>query len=233
MRFAVTTQLVEAGVDIDFDVVYRDFAPLDSVIQAAGRCNRNWKESEGNVTVVNLKDERRQYASYVYDGFLLDVTKRVLEEHPIIEEPDLYAIINEYYTILKNKISLDASMNLIEALEKLKYTSPLDEKGSISDFALIENDKYKMDVFVEINNEAKKVWNEFNQIMSLENIFERKNRFEGIKKDFYSFVISIPQNSKNLPPIINGFGYINFDSLREYYDKETGYKTESDGTAIW
>lgn len=224
MRFAVTTQLVEAGVDIDFDVIYRDFAPLDSIIQAAGRCNRNWKEGRGYVTVVNLKDEKRQYASYVYDGFLLDVTKGVLKAHPIIEEPDLYTIINEYYNKLKNKISLDASMNFIEALEKLKYTSPLDRKVSISDFALIENDNYKMDVFVEINDEAKKVWKDFNQIMCLQNIFERRNSFESIKKDFHSFIISIPKNSKSLPPITNGFGYINFDSLEDYYDKETGFK---------
>jgi CRISPR-associated endonuclease/helicase Cas3 len=230
IRFAVTTQLIEAGVDIDFDVIYRDIAPLDSIIQAAGRCNRNW-HGRGFVTIINLKDERRQYASYVYDGFLIDATKRVLKEHPIIKEPDLYAIINEYYHILKNKISFDASTNLIEALEKLKYTSPLDGKVSISSFSLIEDDGYKMDVFVEINNEAKKAWNEFNQIMCLKNIFERRNRFESIKKDFYNFVISVPKNSKSLPPIINGFGYINFDSLQDLYDRNTGFKPN--GNFIW
>ncbi len=53
----VSTQLIEAGVDIDFGSVIRFTAGLDSIAQAAGRCNRNSKRATGHVYIVNPKDE--------------------------------------------------------------------------------------------------------------------------------------------------------------------------------
>ncbi|MFB6124915.1 MAG: CRISPR-associated endonuclease Cas3'', partial [Halanaeroarchaeum sp.] len=47
----ISTQLIEAGVDISFDRVYRDLAPIDSIVQAAGRCNRSFERDTGTVTV--------------------------------------------------------------------------------------------------------------------------------------------------------------------------------------
>ncbi|MBI4916527.1 MAG: CRISPR-associated helicase Cas3' [Acidobacteria bacterium] len=54
----VSTQLIEAGVDVDFGSVVRCTAGLDSIAQAAGRCNRHGERGVGKVHVVKAREER-------------------------------------------------------------------------------------------------------------------------------------------------------------------------------
>lgn len=75
----VSTQLIEAGVDVDFDLVIRSLSGLDSIVQAMGRCNREGKKAKGLTYVVNLDKnverinslkgmkERKDAAGYVFD----------------------------------------------------------------------------------------------------------------------------------------------------------------------
>ncbi|MHA1339372.1 MAG: DEAD/DEAH box helicase [Promethearchaeota archaeon] len=51
----ISTQLIEAGVDLSFNLVIRDLAPIDSIVQVAGRCNRNMEfPSKGKIHLVHL-----------------------------------------------------------------------------------------------------------------------------------------------------------------------------------
>lgn len=61
----VATQLIEAGVDIDFPVVYRQEAGLDSILQAAGRCNREGKSDIGTTHVFSLRQEHQLPPGYI------------------------------------------------------------------------------------------------------------------------------------------------------------------------
>lgn len=74
----VSTQLIEAGVDIDFGSVIRFMAGLESIAQAAGRCNRHKKRDIGHVFVLNPSDESLAMLKDIREG--KEQAERVLGE---------------------------------------------------------------------------------------------------------------------------------------------------------
>ena len=93
----ISTQLIEAGVDIDFEIVIRFLAGLDSIAQAAGRCNRHGKREKGDVYIVNPRDEPIDMLEDIKVG--AEKTDRVLREinlngNDIIDSPE---IMNRYF----------------------------------------------------------------------------------------------------------------------------------------
>jgi CRISPR-associated endonuclease/helicase Cas3 len=94
----IATQLIEAGVDVDFDVVYRDFAPFDSIVQSAGRCNRNGLKDKGYVNLIKLRDDNNRYFySYIYDSVLCSITEELIKDFSNIEEKEIFELISRYY----------------------------------------------------------------------------------------------------------------------------------------
>lgn len=82
----VSTQLIEAGVDIDFGAVIRYLAGFDSIIQAAGRCNRHGKRAGGNVYIVNPAEEKLDHLKDIQKG--AEITQRLL--HEFEADPDSF-----------------------------------------------------------------------------------------------------------------------------------------------
>lgn len=112
----VSTQVVEAGVDIDMDVVLRDFAPLDALIQIAGRCNRHGRSSRGTVEIYTLTDDGgRRYADMVYRNpkggpdYSLETTRAVLEGYSELPEEEIHAVVESYFALLRAHKNLGAS----------------------------------------------------------------------------------------------------------------------------
>jgi CRISPR-associated endonuclease/helicase Cas3 len=111
-RCLIATQVVEAGVDRDFDLVFRDLAPFDSIVQAAGRCNRHAKRDKpGELWVVELKDDNndriRSLASYVYDKTLLNQTRTLLQEYGTLSEDQITDAVAGYYRRLSTAVVPD------------------------------------------------------------------------------------------------------------------------------
>ncbi len=75
----ISTQLIEAGVDIDFGSVIRYLAGFDSIIQAAGRCNRNGARPMGRVFIINPQEENLDRLIDIKEG--RDIAERILDEY--------------------------------------------------------------------------------------------------------------------------------------------------------
>ncbi len=103
----VSTQLIEAGVDVDFPAVYRAFGPLDSIIQTAGRCNREGRLPEpGIVTVFHPADPAMPPGVY---ALAARKTEEFLNRFPSValDDPVTYAHYFEEFYRLAGRASAD------------------------------------------------------------------------------------------------------------------------------
>lgn len=126
-----STQLIEAGVDVDFDVVIRSAAGLDSLVQAGGRCNRNARLDEGNIFVV-FPSQKLEHTDKLEE---ISIGKSLLHQifsdvhgnaDLLMEENALDSFYRHYYSEQGNKLAypLDADsytmMNLLSTNEAIK-----------------------------------------------------------------------------------------------------------------
>lgn len=122
----ISTQCVEAGVDLDFPLVYRAHAPLDAIAQAAGRCNREGRLNEGQLGKVvvfepNAEDNLRQcYPTHAYYQ-AAEVTRTMLTLHGDLDinDPALYRDYYRRLYDLNNPANQNNTLN--EAIKALDF----------------------------------------------------------------------------------------------------------------
>lgn len=140
----VSTQCIEAGVDLDFCVLYRALAPLEAIIQAAGRCNRSGKFRVGKVVVFEPEVEGSLYPPDKWYQNAAIVVKEILSRENIeINDPEC---ISNYYEILFREYAKDK-----EALTKA--IKDRDYEETAREYRLIENQGKK--VIVPFNEEMQ------------------------------------------------------------------------------
>ncbi len=237
----VSTQVVEASVDFDFDIVVRDNGPFDSIIQVAGRCNREGiRRRNGEVYIVDLYNNKNAYfSSMVYGGSSPGISRLVLNGKEKVEEKDYFNLINFYFEKIKDIKSQEESINLLEALGNLSFSEYIGSKG-IFDFKLIKEET--VPIFIEIEDKSlsidpRQIWNKFKEIINNENLkpWEKRTKFLEFKYLFDMFIVSVIKNRfekyfKSLDIFeFEGLGHISKKDLDRYYDYEVGLKLQGGG----
>ena len=146
----ISTSLVEAGVDLDFQAVYRQLAGVDSMIQAAGRCNREGKRLRQQSRVYifefpekkHIPGQRRQ----------IDAAKLLIGEHTDLSAQES---ITQYFKILYNVAGEDLDKKkIMEEFKGRRYHFAKVGKA----FRLIE--EKNITVFIRNNEESEELFQE-------------------------------------------------------------------------
>lgn len=229
----VSTQLVEAGVDLDFDKVVRDIGPIDSVIQVGGRCNREWIKEKGEVFIIRIVNEDGQLdGTKIYGNLTINhIAEPLLLKRKNFSESDITMLLKEYNELIFEKLQLETRD---ESIEILRAIGNFDFDG-ISQFRLIE-ERPKNAVFVEISPEARHVLEEFVDLWSKKrkadvDPYELRAHIRRQRTKLDEYVIDT-WAKEGLPPIRIAedleIRYVPLSEVEAYYDRETGFRRASE-----
>ena len=170
----VSTALIEAGVDVDFPTVYRAEAGLDSIAQAAGRCNREglWAAEDSEVRIFANANE--DWKPPVELSQFAAVTREVLRNHP--GDPLDPVAIQAYFERLywqKGDKALDARDLLGRLKESRVESLPMDTLAE--DFRMI--DDAQMAVIIPFDDEARNALRDLRFVEGLQGVSRRLQRY--------------------------------------------------------
>ncbi|MDR1144610.1 MAG: CRISPR-associated helicase Cas3' [Verrucomicrobiales bacterium] len=144
----ISTQLVECGVDVDFPVVFRALAGLDSIEQAAGRCNREGKNERGDVYV--FVPPRPAPCGLLRKG--ADTLIELLKENFDRESPERFG---KYFKDFYSRVINDDKENLYKELTKEAAALQFSFRHVAEKFKLI--DEAYIPVLVRYDDQSKKL----------------------------------------------------------------------------
>lgn len=166
----IATSLIEAGVDLDFPIVYRQEAGLDSLIQSAGRCNREGKESRENSIVYSfrLKNENSVFAAQSVAAM-----KETWRRYGQVDSLEAITFYFQFYRELLGKENLDRK-GIMKALETSFEGKEFPFDSVAQMFRLIENDTKQIYIPLE---DAEKLLQEVEAGKADRNTYRKLGRY--------------------------------------------------------
>jgi len=220
----ISTQSIEAGVDLDFDIGFREVSPISSIIQTAGRVNRHFGATRGELYVF---PEISKFTNLIY-GDLYKISGAILGDlkQKEVRESEILEISNLYFQKISNQLE---NLHIKSEIEKLEFEN-INQK--IED---IMNDNHKQTIIIEPeenfikNFEAKifEIKNSPNEKFTIRDLF--KNHIRKLSK--FSINVALKDMNKLMPNLkqINGLKdmfYLPFGSSY-FYSAECGLKKDT------
>ena len=186
----IATSLVEAGVDLDFPVVWRAEAGLESIIQAAGRCNREGRAKMAEVFVFSADGEGRQPPPEL--GQFADAARSVMRNH---QDPSSLEAIRAYFRELywsKGPDALDRKQ-LLDRINERASRLDFPFETVAREFQLIETPMLPVIVPYSSSGGHDRAKN----VKSLLDKLEWAERPGGIARDLQPYVVQVPPFARN------------------------------------
>lgn len=249
----ISTQLIEAGVDIDFPVLYRDFALVSSIVQSAGRCNRNGRlDRLGKVILFSLCKEGKSRANLIYgrgkDKDILTFTKNALGLKNSFEEKELLDVQKVFFEKIATELHFakhkQTKFNIeFDFLEDIRDCS----FNKIGKFQLIDEQDFgeQCQYYVptdenDSNFEDLLEWN-YNVINLIKSgrkdwsaIKSLNFKIQTLLKNMSNQIISVRLREKDHAPALAHFesyyGIYKID--KDFYSSEKGIKVSGDDLLI-